>query len=352
MGERLRRWWPVLKALLGVALLLAIGRQFWRDLRDHPEVLQRPMHLGWLVFSGGLYLLGLGFSAWYWRRLLVHLGRQPTAGAVARAYYVSQLGKYLPGKAMTLVMRAGLIRGAGVGPALATVTAFYEVLTMMTAGALLATVLFALLAPDTGTRLSWDDVLDLVRLQTPPGGLVDCKISVLFSLGLLSVCLIPVLPPVFNQLVYRLTRPFRAKDASVPVIRFRYLGEGLLLMMCGWLLLGASMAATMEGTLGPGLPWTVPLLGRVIALAGMSYIAGFVILVAPGGLGVREYLLSLFLTAEVAALRPMDAAETTAATVLVVVVLRLVWTLAEVVIAGLLYWMPLLHWREELKNEN
>src|SRR5581483_8489845 len=60
MGERLRRWWPVLKALLGVAILLAIGRQFWRDLRNHPEVLQRPMHLGWLLLSGALYLLGLG----------------------------------------------------------------------------------------------------------------------------------------------------------------------------------------------------------------------------------------------------------------------------------------------------
>jgi uncharacterized membrane protein YbhN (UPF0104 family) len=138
----------------------------------------------------------------------------------------------------------------------------------------------------------------------------------------------------------------------VPPLRLRYLAEGLLLTTFGWLLLGTSMAATVEGTLGPGLEWSGSLLGRVVALAGLSYVAGFVILLAPGGLGVREFLLKLFLTAEVAALRPMDADEAAAATVLVVVVLRLVWTLAEVVMAGLLYWLPRQPRNEELQNAN
>jgi hypothetical protein len=216
MRERLRHWWPVLKALLGVAILLAIGRQFWRDLRDHPDVLRRPMHLGWLLLSGVLYLLGIGFSAVYWRRLLVHLGRRPPLGVAARAYYVSQLGKYLPGKALALVLRAGFIRGAGVGPALATVTAFYEVLTTMAAGALLSAVLFALLAPDTGATLTWDALRDIVRLETPPGGVVDRKTCVVLALGLFAACVTPLLPPVFNQLVHRLTRPFRRSSPPSP----------------------------------------------------------------------------------------------------------------------------------------
>jgi hypothetical protein len=336
-----------------VAILLAIGRQFWRDLRDHPEVLQRPMHSGWLLLSGVLYLLGIGFSAVYWQRLLVHLGPRPTMWAVARAYYISQLGKYLPGKAMNLVMRAAFLRGAGVGPGLATVTAFYEVLTTMASGALLSAVLFALLAPDTGTALTWDSLGAFLRLKTPPGQVVDRKLSVLLALGLFVLCLLPLLPPVFNQLVHRLTRPFQGKDAvALPRLRFRYLAEGLLLTTLGWLLLGASLAATLEGTIGPGLDWTGARFGRLVALEGLSYIAGFVILVAPGGLGVREFLLKLFLTAEVASLRPMGTDDAAAATVLVVVVLRLVWTLAEVVLAVFLYWLPWQPRNKELQIAN
>ncbi len=313
----------MLKALLGVAILLAIGRQFWRDLSEHPDVLHQPLHSGWLLLSGVLYLLGIGFSALYWRRLLVHLGRQPSRWAAARAYYVSQLGKY------------------DVGAGLATVTAFYEVLTTMAAGALLSAVLFALLTPETGAALSWDTLREIVRLETPPGGVVDRKTCVLLPAGLFVVCVTPLLPPLFNRLVHRLTRPFRGRDAdAIAPFHLSYLVEGLLLTMLGWLFLGASLAAALEGTIGPGLEWTYGSLGRITALLGLAYVAGFVILIAPGGLGVREFFLKLLLTAEVATLRPSVQDETMAATVLVVVVLRIVWTLAEVVLAGILYLLP------------
>jgi hypothetical protein len=336
----LKAWWPVLKWLLGIAIVFAVGRQFWRDLSEHPEVLQRPLHVGWLVLSGMLYLLGIGFSALYWQRLLVHLGRRPSLWAAARAYYVSQPGKYLPGKAMALVMRAGSIHSSGVGPALATVTAFHEVLTTMAAGSLLSAVLFAVLpAPDTGASLSWETIRGILRLELPPGSIVDRKTCVLLSLGLFAVCVTPLLPPVFNRLVQRITRPFRDKDsAAIPPIRFGYLIEGLSLTMVGWLFLGASLAAAIQGTIGPDLAWNSAALRRVAAPLAMAYVAGFVIPV-PGGLGVREFLLRLFLVTEVAALCPQSA-DALSDTIVVVVVLRCVWTLAEVMLAAAIYWLP------------
>lgn len=341
MRERLRRWWPWLKALLGVAIVLAIGRQFWRDLSEHPEVLHRQLHAGWLVLSGVLYLLGLGFSALTWRRLMAHLGQAPPWWPALRAYYVSHMGKYLPGKAMAIVLRATLLRHVGTPGGLAAVTALYEVLTTMSAGALLAAGLFACLGPEGGAAPTWADLKGILRLEVPPSGVLNRPTCVLLSLGLFALTAAPLAPPLFNRLVRGLTRQFQGSDAvPLPPLRFAYLVEGWLLTSMEWLLWGASLVAALEGTVGPGLHWDAAALGRIVALMGLSYVAGFVIILAPSGLGVREFFLRLFLTTELAALRPEGHEQAAAEAILVVVVLRLVWTLAEVVLVLSVYWLP------------
>src|SRR5258707_1302400 len=95
MRAWLRKAWPLLKAVLAVAILVAIGRQFVRDL-SRPELWQRSLHPGWLVLSAAFYLLGLGFSALYWYRLLAALGQRPSLLRTLRAHYIGQMGKYLP----------------------------------------------------------------------------------------------------------------------------------------------------------------------------------------------------------------------------------------------------------------
>jgi uncharacterized membrane protein YbhN (UPF0104 family) len=62
-----------------------------------------------------------------------------------------------------------------------------------------------------------------------------------------------------------------------------------------------------------------------LAAVAASYVAGFVVLVAPGGLGARELVLQELLTPRVGG---------AAAAVLASLVLRLVWTAAEVALAG------------------
>ncbi len=63
----------------------------------------------------------------------------------ARAYYCGHLGKYIPGKAMVLVIRAALVKDRGCRPLTATVTASYETLTMMGTGVALGAALAPLL---------------------------------------------------------------------------------------------------------------------------------------------------------------------------------------------------------------
>jgi hypothetical protein len=337
MRTGLRRWWPILKLLLGLTLILVIGRGFVRDLgRLGPDT--PPLRLGWLAASGLLYLAGLGCSAAYWRRLLGHLGARPPLGVTLRAYFLGHLGKYLPGKAWALALRAGLIHAAGVRLGLAALTSFYEVLTTMAAGALLAALLFAYLGTGGGESF---DLAQLTRVlwEQPEDAALSRGEAVLLAALLLAVTALPLQPALFNRLARRLLRPFHDDPAYLPVIRSAYFAEGLVWGSAGWLLLGASLAAALEGTVG-GAFWGPATLGRLAAALALSYVAGFVVLVAPGGLGVREFFLTLFLAPELARLTGRPPTEARAAAVLAVLVLRLTWTAAEALMAAGLYWLP------------
>src|SRR5262249_42184911 len=86
-------------------------------------------------------------SAWYWRKLISNLGMSPPWPQVLRAYFCGHLGKYVPGKAVAIVIRAALIRDAGVPAPVAAFTVTDESGPFTWAGTLLAVVLFPGLAP-------------------------------------------------------------------------------------------------------------------------------------------------------------------------------------------------------------
>ncbi len=321
MWQRLKRWWPVGKAVLTVAVLAAVAWQFARILQDpklsEEDPLHRPAlqilgetvlhaHPGWLAASALLYVTGLGFSAFFWFRLLRVLGQKPDPVAAARAYYVGHLGKYVPGKAWALLLRTTLVSGPDVRPSVAAMTAVYETLTTMAMGALLAAVLLTWLAADSGTYV-WQ------------------------ALGLLALAGIPILPGVFNFLVRRSAAPFLRGDAQpLPAVRTPTLLFGLALGGCGWVLLGTSLWAVLEALRPESAALEGATLARCIAFLALAYVAGFLALPAPGGLGVRELILQQFLEPELGPLPSLVA----------VLLLRLLWTAAEAGMAGALYWLP------------
>jgi hypothetical protein len=302
--------------VLGVAILAAIGRQFYRDLQnlDLADVTLRP---GWLVASGALYILALGCSAFYWYRLLRVFEQRPAFLPALRAYYIGLMGKYLPGKAWALFMRGSLIAGPDVLLGVAIITAFYEVFTTMAAGALLVAVLFAV-EPPAATGLTVHPIF----------------------LGILLVAVlgVPLLPGVFNWLVGRLARRFQTVESfRLPHLRLGTLLEGLAIIGCGWICFGTSLYACLQGFLADTHPLTPALLARYVAIMGLAYVAGFVIFVVPSGVGVREFVLQRYLVPELAR-QGVPAPD--AVVLLAVLLLRLVWTAAEVVVVGAVYWLP------------
>jgi len=346
--------WPILKWVLTLAILAGVGWQLIKILQA-PELGEgersgmailwqyiRSTRPGWLIASAAFYLLGLGFPALFWARLQRHLGQElPNVVSVCRAYYVSHLGKYLPGKAWSLAMRALLIGGSRRQKAVAGMAAFYEVLTTMTGGVLFAAVLFALLIPTRGELPNWTTIKDLLTFRLGDGESVDGTALVVISLLLALPVGLPLLPPIFNRIVMRTTSPFRQADAPpLPRVRTLFLLEGLVLSCGTWLLLGASMTAVFHAVLPQPPEWTPSLYGRHTAYFAVGYVASFLIFVVPGSIGVREYFLTLFLVPEIVESTGLDRAEARVAVVVSVVILRLVWTLAELLIAGVLYWLP------------
>jgi hypothetical protein len=312
MPSRWRAWWPWLKGLLATAIIGGVGWQFAR-LLSRPELWDRPWSLrpGGLVAAVALYALGLGCWGGFWVRLLARLGVRPPLGPAYRAYYVSHVGKYVPGKAWAILLRATLL--PGVTPGIAALTAVYETLTTMAAGALLAACLVPWLVAGRAD-LGWQ------------------------ALGLLALAGVPLLPAVFNGLVVRLVRPFLDPAAQPPRFAWSALPEGFAWATAGWACLGASAAALFTAVLPDAPPLTAGFFVRCTAYNALSYVAGFLALPAPGGLGVRELIFQQLLTGDLRGSHSSPVADGMAA--LAVVVLRLVWTAADLLTAAMLYGWP------------
>ena len=124
----------------------------------------------------------------------------------------------------------------------------------------------------------------------------------------------------------------------MPELTFGSLLEGLGFGCAGWLLMGLSMAAAVQAVVHGPMPLDPAYLGRMTAYMGLGYVAGFVIVIIPSGLGVREFFLQLLLAPEI--LRKFSGAPTEAAAqaALAVLWLRLTWTVAKVVTAGIIYY--------------
>jgi hypothetical protein len=341
MHPSLRKLWPVFKVVFRVAILVMIGRLFWRDLRN-PDLWQHSIEWRWLVLSGMLYILGLGFSVVYWYRLLWSLGQRPGFAIAARAHYIGQLGKYLPGKAWALFLRANLARGPHVSLSVAILTSFYEVFVVMAAGALLSVVIFGLQATNDSVLVDWQALRQLLTLQPSASPVFDHKAVAVLAVLMLLVVGIPILPAVFNRLVKRLVPKWaEVDDAPVPRIQLTTVVQGLALGSGCWILFGASLWAVVRALVGESLSLTLDVWEHFTAYIALAYVAGFLIIIVPSGLGVREFFLTLFLVPEMLHLEAgsdIDSARRTA--LLAVVVLRLVWTALELVVVGFFYLLP------------
>jgi len=300
-----------------VAVLWFVGRHVartWRDLAGR-DLLPR-LDLGWLAVAVGLYVAGLvAFGCYFWR--VMAASPSPTALFPAiRAYVISHLGKYVPGKAMVVVIRAALVAPSGARPATAAFATLYETLAMMAAGGLVAGLGFAL-GPGSSAAL--------IPLGTWAGRSFEAPLSVL-GFALAAPFLVVTWPSIFPRLagLARVPLPGVGPDA-LPRFSKGLLAEGLAWSALGWVLLGLSQVAVIGAMVPAGLPpssWPL-----AVASVALATVAGFAVPIAPGGLGVREWVLWTALASAI----DRDLA------VVAALVLRLAWVVGEVVASAVLF---------------
>lgn len=303
MKRKFQQAWPYLKIGLILAIAWLVGQQFYQSFTkvDWDELTLRPT---WIALACFFYVAGLGCSGWYWLLLLRFFSQDAQLFPSMRAYYVSHLGKYIPGKAVALLMRGGLITSPKVDFTVAILCAFYEVLTTMAAGALVGSVIFAFMP---------------VKVEA------DMWHPMWLALLLAGVAGVPLCPIIFNTIVGKLAKRFQKKDQGpLPKINFRMLLLGLAVTSLGWCFLGLSFWATVQSVTieSVTLDWQNFL--SFTGAVSISYVAGFLVIFLPGGMLVRESLLLLVFPNRVTAIG----------------LLRVIWTAVEIIVSAGLYWWP------------
>ncbi len=310
-GSTTRRRIVLAVKLLIVAVVLWLVRgtlsQSWHYLQSQLVEHPRSLRLDWLALSGGLYLAALLPEGLFWHWALRALGQDVGLLETLRAYYIGHLGKYVPGKAMVIVLRTGLIHSRRVDTSIAVASVFLETLTMMAVGACIA-------------------VPVLVIWFTRNPVFIAAAVCTAIVAGL------PTLPPVFGRLARML-----GVGRSSPVVAqklagfdYRTLICGWMAMICGWIVMGASLWAMLRGLDFPAdlaHSWYL-----YTAIAAMAVVGGFASMI-PGGLVAREAVF----TGLLAPLLGCDPSMAVAAAVMVATALRLTWLLAELLISAILY---------------
>lgn len=303
---------PAVKLVAAVAVLFFVGRRFYADL-ENLDLDQVELHPGWLIASAALYLLGMFPSAWFWRHVHDHFGYPMSLYVGVRAHYIGQLGKYVPGKALAILIRSHLVHAFGIPYGVSVITSFYEVFTGMTAGAIVAAIIYA-----------------IAYVIEPPGDVELHFHPLAVGAVLIGLCGIPLLPGVFNFVIAKMTAKIQTiEDYRLPPIGFATLSAGLLATGAGWWLQGLSVWAMLQAIVPNAPELSVSIWAQCTAGIAFATVVGFALFFIPAGLGVREDVLKNLLS----------IAGEPAYIAIAVLLLRLTWIAAEAAFAACVYWI-------------
>jgi uncharacterized membrane protein YbhN (UPF0104 family) len=274
--------------LFGI-VLLAVSRD-WR----HVHATLSRISAWELVLSELLVLAGLGASVLVWQRSLRELGSSVRVADASKIYLIGQLGKYLPGSVWAFFAQMELARKAGAPRSRSFAASVVAVCINLVTGLAVGTLVIPSVAHGEAWRYA---------------ALVALFVVVIAGLSP------PVLTRLVDLLMHLVKRPPLERAVSWNGM---LVGSGWSLG--SWIAYGLSLwilAVAVGAPAGKSLP-------LCFAGVALAMTAGFVIVVAPSGIGVREAVL-------VAALAPVL---TSSAALAVALVLRLLFTLGDLVAAA------------------
>lgn len=256
----LRRAWLVIAPLVLVGASIAAWRRLPQGLAGEAAVEWTTVGVGALLLH--LHLL-LNMVAWQcWLRAAAPHAPWSLAW---HSFSESLPGKYLPGGGWMVATRLGSLQAQGVSASTAVAA-----VAMEQVAALLSALLLL---------LGGGFALDAVRLRDGwwrPNLDAAWPWLLAVALLLLSALLLPA--------TRRLLARWRLRVAAVLVLDTRAIAAACLLTCVAQLPFALAYAGLMLGTFAAPTPALLAM--AVAAMAGT--VAGFLVFVAPGGLGVRE----------------------------------------------------------------
>jgi uncharacterized membrane protein YbhN (UPF0104 family) len=248
----------------------------------------------WIGAATILVLLSYVLLIEGWRRVMDAWSSHLPFGQAARIWFLSNLGKYVPGNIWSLTAMGVMARGRGVSALAAAGSSVVMQAVSLVTGAAIVIV--------TGARLLGQPVL--------------VGISVLILLGIL------VSAPRFLPPLAVWVGSIIGRDIAPPSVPAASIWTAAVASTLSWLLYGFAFELFVRGLLGasPGE------LSSYIAVYTAAYILGFISPIAPAGLGVREFTLAAFMT-QLGLANEADAA-------LIAIAARLWLTVVELVPSG------------------
>ncbi len=254
----------VVAGLAVVLLVVGVARQ-WDDITTDFAKLDA------LTVSVGVVatLVALVANMLSWRAMMAATGFRVRLAAAASIFFVGQLGKYIPGGVWSIAAQAELGRAHGLQRTGSAVASLASMLVSMVTAALVGIVALLASANDGLAHYWW--------------------LAVVVVVGLVALT-----PPVLGRLI---------------ALAFRLLRRPPQDIVLGWAGTAGSMAWSVVMWLAYGVQATFVLRvfgadsPAVFAVAtgayAVAWLVGFLVVVAPAGLGPREGVLVLLLAAVV-----------------------------------------------------
>lgn len=285
------------KAVRVLFLLVALGFGGWAIAGRWAEVSEGFARLSWPALAGSLLaVLGaLVAGMLMWRALLADLGSPLALPDAAKIFFVGQLGKYIPGSLWPVLAQMEMGRDHGIPRSRSAAAFFLTYPVYLASGLLVAAVTLPVLAGESVARYAW-------------------------LLLLVPVLAVALHPAVVNGVIGFGLRRLRRPPLERPLTR-RGVLVSLGWALTGWAAYGVHLALIVHALGAAGAAAVFLSIGAF----ALAWCLGFLVVVAPAGVGVREVAMW-------AALAPvLDRGSATAA----VVCSRLIVSIGDMVCAAL-----------------
>ena len=230
-----------------------------------------------ILASGLIVLAAYALLIEAWRAMLRVWNSGLPALDAAHIWFVSNLGKYVPGKVWQIAAMGAMAEGRGVPPVAAIGSSI-----VLNAMSVLTGVAIALAFGAADVAAGGGSIQGATPMLR--GSDTTVLVGVVIAGGLLLAAA-PILVPRLAALVER----FTGRALGVVRIPLRALLFGVASTTAAWLLYGLAFRM-FAGALAPRAAGG---LFSYTAVYTGSYLAGYLALFAPGGLGVRESALVL-----------------------------------------------------------